>query len=90
MAIQLTPEQEQRIRTVVDAGAYSSPMEALDAALSAVEAAAAPGFEGTNHELEGLLMEGLASGELREEEFWDSVDQETNAMLRAHRPGPQR
>jgi Arc/MetJ-type ribon-helix-helix transcriptional regulator len=87
MSIQLTPEQEQRIRTVVNAGAYGSAEEALDAAVTAVELAAAPGFEGTQDELEGLLMEGLASKELPEEEFWDSVDRETNAMLAAHDPG---
>jgi len=40
--MQLTPEQEQRIQAVVSAGAE----EAFDAAVSAVQAAAAPGFEG--------------------------------------------
>jgi Arc/MetJ-type ribon-helix-helix transcriptional regulator len=39
MSIQLTPEQEQRIRTVVNAGAYHSAEEALDAAVAAVEVA---------------------------------------------------
>ena len=46
MAIQLTPEQEQRIQAVVNAGAYLSTEEALDAAMAAVEVAATPGFEG--------------------------------------------
>ena len=46
MAIQLTPEQEQRIQAIVNAGAYSSAQEALDAALAAMESAAAPGFDG--------------------------------------------
>jgi Arc/MetJ-type ribon-helix-helix transcriptional regulator len=63
MSIQLTPEQEQRIRTVVSAGAYHSAEEALDAAVAAVEIAAVPGFEGTEAELEELLLEGLNSGE---------------------------
>jgi hypothetical protein len=45
MSIQLTPEQEKRIRTVVNAGAYRSAEEALHAAV-AVEIAAAPDFEG--------------------------------------------
>jgi Arc/MetJ-type ribon-helix-helix transcriptional regulator len=89
MAMQLTPEQEQRIQAVVNAGAYPSAHEALDAAVAAVEIAAAPGFEGSQEELEGLLLEGLASKELAEEEFWDSVDRETNAMLAAHKPGPR-
>ncbi|HMC62308.1 MAG TPA: hypothetical protein VKJ01_24145 [Candidatus Solibacter sp.] len=87
MAMQLTPEQEQRIQAVVDAGAYTSAEEALDAALTVVETAVAHGFEGSQEELEGLLMKGLASKEITEEEFWDSVDRETNAMLAAHKPG---
>jgi Arc/MetJ-type ribon-helix-helix transcriptional regulator len=87
MAMQLTHEQEQRIQAVVNAGAYGSPEEALNAALAAVEAAAAPGFEGTEEELEGLLMEGLVSKELTEEEFWEPVDRETNALLAAQKQG---
>jgi hypothetical protein len=81
MAIELTLEQERRIQAVVKAGGYSSAEEALDAAVAAVEAAAAPGFEGSEPELEGLLLEGLASRELEEGEFWSSIDRETNAML---------
>jgi len=46
-----------------------------------VETAATPQFEGTDHELERLLLEGLSSKELEEEEFWDSVDRETNANI---------
>src|SRR5882672_12676106 len=61
LAIQLTPEQEKRIQAMVHAGSYPSSEEALNAALAAVETAA---------ELDGLLMEGLSSMELREEEFW--------------------
>ena len=89
MAIQLTPEQEQRIQAIVNAGAYPSAEEALDAAVAAVEIAAAPGFEGSQEELERLLLDGLASKELSEENFWNSVDGETNAMLAAHKPGPR-
>ena len=89
MAIQLTPEQEMRIQFVVNAGAYPSAQEALGAAVTAVEIAAAPGFEGSQEELEGLLMQGIASRELSEEEFWDSIEQETGAMLAAHEPVPQ-
>ena len=87
MPIQLTPEQEQRIQAIVNAGAYPSAEEALDAALAAVEIAAAPGFEGPQEDLERLLLEGLASKELSEEEFWSGVDRETDAMLAARKPG---
>ena len=89
MSMQLTPEQERRILAVVNAGAYPSAEDALNAAVAAVETAAAPDFDGTQQELEGLLMEGLASGELSEEEFWDSVDRETNTVHAAHKPGPR-
>lgn len=89
MPLQLTPEQEQRIQAVVSIGAYSSVEEALDAALIAVETASAPDFEGTHEELEGLLAEGLASQELTEDQFWNSVDRETNAMLAAHKLKPR-
>ena len=88
MAIQLTQEQEQRLLAVVDTGAYSSAEEALNAALTVVEQAAAQGFEGTHEELEGLLLEGLASKELSEDEFWQSVDTQTNAMLATSKNRP--
>jgi hypothetical protein len=81
MAIHLTPEQEQRIHAIVKAGAYPSAEEALDAAVAAVEIAAAPGFEGSLDELERLLLDGLASAELSEEEFWTSVDYETTSVI---------
>lgn len=63
MAIQLTRQQQERIQAVVERGAYGSTEEAVEAAVSALESAAAPGFEGTPEELEALLAEGLASGE---------------------------
>jgi Arc/MetJ-type ribon-helix-helix transcriptional regulator len=86
MAMQLTPEQEQRIRAVVNTGAYLSPQEALDAAVAAVETVAAPGFEGTQEELEELLAAGLTSGEPVEadEAFWDRVTAETGRMAADH------
>lgn len=86
MPMQLTPEQEQRIQAVVNAGAYPSPEEALDAAVAAVETAAAPGFEGTSEELEALLAAGLNSGEPVEadEAFWDRLSAETDQMLAGH------
>jgi Arc/MetJ-type ribon-helix-helix transcriptional regulator len=89
MAIQLTAEQEHRIQAVVEAGAYPSAREALDAALAAVETAVAPDFDGSEKELEGQLLEGLNSKEMAEEEFWDSVDRDTNAMLAARKKGPR-
>ena len=82
MSIQLTPEQEQRIRTVVDAGAYRSTEEALDAAVAVIEIAAAPDFEGTSEELEALLLEGLHSGEPVEadENFWSRLRAKTDTI----------
>jgi Arc/MetJ-type ribon-helix-helix transcriptional regulator len=56
MAIQLTPQQEERIRAIVNAGAYPSAEEALDAAVAAVEIAAAPGFEGPQEELDEQFL----------------------------------
>lgn len=85
MAIQLTPEQEQRIQAVVNAGAYHSAQEALDAAVIAVEAAAGLGFEGSD-ELEAILAEGRNSAELSEREFWESVEQKTEALLSSDKP----
>jgi Arc/MetJ-type ribon-helix-helix transcriptional regulator len=72
--MQLTPEQQRRIEAVVDSGAYPSAEDALDAAVIAIEMAALRGFEGAPGELEALLAEGLASPELTEAEFWDSID----------------
>jgi Arc/MetJ-type ribon-helix-helix transcriptional regulator len=88
MPLQLTPEQEQRIKAVVSTGAYASTEEAINAAVTAVETAAAVDFDGTLGELEGLLMEGMESPELSEEEFWTSVDRDTNRMLHTHKPDP--
>src|SRR5271154_4884557 len=68
-----------RLHAVVNAGAYRSAEEALDAALTVVEKAAAHDFDGTQDELEGLIMEGVSSKELSEEEFWRSVDAQTDA-----------
>jgi Arc/MetJ-type ribon-helix-helix transcriptional regulator len=86
MSIQLTYEQERRIRTVVNAGAYRSTEEALDAAVAAVETFAAPNFEGNQEELEELLLEGLNSGDPVEadEEFWNSLRAQTDAIAAEH------
>jgi putative addiction module CopG family antidote len=80
MAIQLTPEQEQRIQAVVSAGAYDSAEEALNAALAAVELTAAPGSQGTQEELVQLLAEGLNSGEPVEADaaYWARLRADTD------------
>jgi Arc/MetJ-type ribon-helix-helix transcriptional regulator len=81
MAIQLTPEQERRVQDVISRGAYESVEEVVDAAWAAVEQRTVPGFAGTPDELDFLLAEGLASKELTEDEFWGSVNAQTNALL---------
>jgi hypothetical protein len=47
------------------------------------------GFAGTPEELDTLLAEGLASKELTEDEFWGSVNKQTDAMLAEHKAGPR-
>lgn len=86
MAIQLTPEQQQRIEAVVRAGAYPSAKEALDAAVTAVESFAAPGFNGTQEELEELLADGLNSGDAIEADdaFWDRLTARTDSIPHEH------
>jgi len=86
MPLQLTPEQEQRIKTVVLAGAYVSAEEALEAAVAAVELAAAPGFDGSQEELEGLLLDGISSGEPVEadEAFWNRLRVKTGKIAATH------
>jgi hypothetical protein len=46
-----------------------------------------PGFAGTPEELDALLAEGLASKQLREDEFWSSVSKRTDALLAEHKTG---
>jgi Arc/MetJ-type ribon-helix-helix transcriptional regulator len=86
MALQLTPEQERRIQAVVNAGAYRSTEEALNAALAVVETVAVPDFEGTQPELETLLLDGLNSGEpiKADDAFWNRVTMETDRMAAEH------
>jgi hypothetical protein len=45
------------------------------------------GFVGTQEELETLLAEGLASKEVRENDFWHAVNTQTNALLAEHKTG---
>ena len=90
MTIHLTPEQERRLRAVLDRGAYKSVEEVVEAALTAVEQRTVPGFAGTAEELDTLLAEGLASKQLTEDEFWSSVSKRTDALLAEHKTGPLR
>jgi Arc/MetJ-type ribon-helix-helix transcriptional regulator len=87
MTIHLTPEQERRLRAVLDGGAYKSVDEVVEAALTAVEQRAVPGFAGTPEELDTLLAEGLASKQLTEHEFWSSVGKQTDTRLAERRTG---
>jgi Arc/MetJ-type ribon-helix-helix transcriptional regulator len=89
MTIHLTSEQERRVQAVISRGAYESVEQVVDAALVAVEQRSVPGFEGTQEELDTLLAEGLASKELTEDEFWRSVNGQTDAMLAEYKTGPR-
>ena len=81
ITIHLTTEQERHLQAVIRRGGYGSLEEAVEAALTAVEQRTVPGFAATQEELDTLLAEGLASQQLREDEFWDSVNRQTDAML---------
>jgi hypothetical protein len=87
MAIQLTPEQEQRVKAAVNSGACPSAEEALDAAVAAMESIASAGFEGTVEELDALLTEGLDSGDAVEanDAFWRRLTEKTDQMVDEHR-----
>jgi Arc/MetJ-type ribon-helix-helix transcriptional regulator len=84
MTIHLTPEQERRVHAVLGRGSYQSVEEVVEAALAAVEQGAVLGFSGTPEELEALLAEGMTSRELTEDQFWDSVNAQTDGMLAGH------
>ena len=87
MTIHLTPEQERRIQAVIRRGGYGSLEEVVEAALTAVEQRAVPGFAGTQEELDTLLAEGLGSEQLGENEFWGSVSRQTVTILAEHKSG---
>jgi Arc/MetJ-type ribon-helix-helix transcriptional regulator len=87
MTIHLTPEQERRIQAVIRRGGYGSLEEVVEAALTAVEQRTVPGFTGTREEFDSLLAEGLASEQLKEDEFWSSVNRQTDTMLADHKSG---
>ena len=86
MSIQLTPDQERRVQSFVDSGLYTSAQDVVDAALAAVEQLATHGFDGTQEELEELLLDGLNSGEPIEadESFWSRLKAETDGMVAEH------
>jgi hypothetical protein len=56
----------------------------VDAAIGAVEQRAVPRFDGADAELESLLLAGMDSPEIPEDEFRSSVDHATDAMLAEH------
>ncbi len=86
LPIQLTLEQEQRLEAVVNSGAYPTTEAALNAALSVVEQTAWCGFEGSDEELEALLLEGLNSGESTDgEDVWQRIRAQTDVMLAEHK-----
>jgi Arc/MetJ-type ribon-helix-helix transcriptional regulator len=85
MTVHLTTEQEQRIQAIIHRGAYETVQDVVDAAIAAVEQRAVPGFDGSEAELETLLLAGMESPELPEDEFWVSVDHATDAMLAEHK-----
>jgi Arc/MetJ-type ribon-helix-helix transcriptional regulator len=90
MAVLLTPDQEQRIQAIVHSGAYESARDVVEAAITALEQRAEPYFQGDADELEALLLQGVASSELSDDEFWNSVNRVTDAMLDAHDDHKQR
>lgn len=85
MAIRLTSDLERRIRDLVDAGGYSCTQEALEAAVAAMEIAATPDFDEAD-ELTRLLSHGLESRDLSEQEFWELVDRDADAVLAGYTP----
>ncbi len=90
MRIPLTPEQERRISSITERGDYDSVEEVVEAGLSALEQRTIPGFEGSQEELEALLLEGLASKTLSETEFWDAVHRKTAKLIEEHEHGQRR
>jgi plasmid stabilization system protein ParE/Arc/MetJ-type ribon-helix-helix transcriptional regulator len=87
MTINLTPEQERRLQAVLSRGAYASVEAVVDAALAAVEQHILAGFAGMPDELDALLVEGLASKEGTDTDFWDSVNKRTDILLAEHKTG---
>jgi len=89
MTIHLTPDQEERLQAVMRRGAYDSVEDVVEAALAAVEQRTLPGFAGTQAELEALVLEGMASEELSESEFWNRVQKRTESLLAEYDRAPR-
>jgi hypothetical protein len=70
---------------MIHRGAYQTIEDVVEAALTAVEQRASPSFEDTDDELEALLLAGVNSPEIPEEEFWASVDQTTDTIIAEHK-----
>lgn len=85
MTIQLTAEQERRIQSVIDRGAYNTVEQVLEAALAAVEDRTISGFQGTREELETLIADGLASGEVTQAEFWAAAKKGRSELLEEYK-----
>jgi len=83
------PEQERRLRAVLDRGAYKS-VRRLSSCLTALNNAPCQVFAGTPEELDTLLAEGLASKQLTEDEFLEFRKQRTDALLASKRAAPVR
>ena len=81
MAIVISERLEKRIQAVVDAGAFSTPELALEAAVELVEAAAENDFERSPEELGAVLKQGFDSKLMSEEEFWKAADAEIEEIL---------
>ena len=84
MAIQLSPEQESRIQSLVEKKYRESPEKVLDAALRYAELEAL-GFEGSPEEFDALMLEGLNSGPGEDMDVvWPRIVAETDRMAAEH------
>ena len=84
MAMQLSPEQESRIQSLVEKGFRESPEKVLDHVLRYAELEAI-GFEGSPEEFDALMLEGLNSGEGEDlDVVWPRIVKETDRMAAEH------
>ena len=90
MTIDLTPDQEERLQAVMRRGSYESVADVVEAALVAVEQRTLPGFSGSQEQLDALLLEGMASRELSETEFWNGIRRETGSLLANQKTSPRK
>jgi hypothetical protein len=87
VTINLTTEQERRLQAEMSRRTYESVEKVVDAALAAVKQRTLPALAGTPDELDALLAKGLASKELTETDFWDSVNKRRDILLAARKNG---